>query len=302
MESEYKVTTISVEKEIPEDIKRAGRRFFYDFTLNIKVAYELGLDKLGFDHDDLIILQAIGKMMASDSFAKTEIPGMNGKWIWIAHQKLLDECPFLRIKKDMLKKRLADMEKHGLIRRHLKDYTMPMYQPGDHFDKLVYGRGRESITGGVGNSLPGGRESITDNDSYSYDLNSNDKSKSDLGKSSSPNAYLGEDKTNQDILLAENAVSSWNGLSQYGIGKVTKITTKRRLGVLKRLTEGMDMDSLTAIIASSDFLKGKNERGWKIDFDWLIANDTNWVKVMEGKYDNRAPVKKKSFNPERYAY
>ena len=38
------------------------------------------------------------------------------------------------------------------------------------------------------------------------------------------------------------------------------------------------------IIAKTPFLKGVNKRGWKVDFDWLIANDTNYVKVLEGKY------------------
>ena len=38
---------------------------------------------------------------------------------------------------------------------------------------------------------------------------------------------------------------------------------------------------------ASDFCKGKNERGWKVDFDWLIKNDSNMLKVLEGKYDNR---------------
>lgn len=37
----------------------------------------------------------------------------------------------------------------------------------------------------------------------------------------------------------------------------------------------------------SDFCTGKNERGWKADFDWLIKNDNNMVKVLEGKYDNK---------------
>ena len=37
----------------------------------------------------------------------------------------------------------------------------------------------------------------------------------------------------------------------------------------------------------SDFCKGKNERGWQADFDWLIKNDNNMVKVLEGKYDNK---------------
>ena len=34
------------------------------------------------------------------------------------------------------------------------------------------------------------------------------------------------------------------------------------------------------------FLQGKNTRGWKADFGWLIENDTNIYKILEGKYDS----------------
>lgn len=40
-------------------------------------------------------------------------------------------------------------------------------------------------------------------------------------------------------------------------------------------------------VAASDFCKGRNKRGWRADFDWLIKNDHNMVKVLEGKYDNK---------------
>jgi len=36
---------------------------------------------------------------------------------------------------------------------------------------------------------------------------------------------------------------------------------------------------------------GENDRQWVADFDWIIKNDTNWVKVMEGKYDNKGKSK-----------
>lgn len=41
--------------------------------------------------------------------------------------------------------------------------------------------------------------------------------------------------------------------------------------------------------AHTPFLWGKNGRGWRCDFGWLVANDLNWRKVMEGKYDGSAP-------------
>ena len=38
-------------------------------------------------------------------------------------------------------------------------------------------------------------------------------------------------------------------------------------------------------IVASPFLQGGNDRGWRADFDWIISNDSNAVKVLEGKYD-----------------
>ena len=42
---------------------------------------------------------------------------------------------------------------------------------------------------------------------------------------------------------------------------------------------------------SSDFLKGKNDRNWSADFDWIMA-DRNFAKILDGKYDNRKQNKK----------
>lgn len=39
-------------------------------------------------------------------------------------------------------------------------------------------------------------------------------------------------------------------------------------------------------VAASGFCQGQNDRGWRADFDWLIRNDHNMIKVLEGKYDN----------------
>ena len=37
--------------------------------------------------------------------------------------------------------------------------------------------------------------------------------------------------------------------------------------------------------AQLEFCRGGAEgTGWKASFDWLIANDTNYLKVLEGKY------------------
>ena len=78
--------------------------------------------------------------------------------------------------------------------------------------------------------------------------------------------------------------------------KVRMITDARRAKIKTRLSEFGDdpMATLRTIfekIQASDFCKGDNDRHWQADFDWVFENDTNWVKVVEGKYDNLQPPK-----------
>ena len=40
-------------------------------------------------------------------------------------------------------------------------------------------------------------------------------------------------------------------------------------------------------LEGSEFCKGNNDHGWKASFDWLIKNDGNMIKVLEGKYDDK---------------
>jgi hypothetical protein len=40
--------------------------------------------------------------------------------------------------------------------------------------------------------------------------------------------------------------------------------------------------------AATPFLCGEGPAGWRANFDWLVANDTNYLKVLEGRYDSGA--------------
>ncbi len=40
-------------------------------------------------------------------------------------------------------------------------------------------------------------------------------------------------------------------------------------------------------VEASDFCRGVNDRNWRADIDWLIKNDHNMTKVLEGRYDNK---------------
>lgn len=74
--------------------------------------------------------------------------------------------------------------------------------------------------------------------------------------------------------------------------KVTAVSPGRLKKILARLHFKPDREWWVKIfekMAASDFCHGKNDRGWIADFDWIIANDENSLKVESGKYDNRKP-------------
>lgn len=53
-------------------------------------------------------------------------------------------------------------------------------------------------------------------------------------------------------------------------------------------------------INDSDFCQNKapNSNGWKATFDWILQKES-YLKVMEGKYDNRSKTNQKRFDSER---
>jgi hypothetical protein len=96
-----------------------------------------------------------------------------------------------------------------------------------------------------------------------------------------------EENRNKDVDIV---IKKWNSLEPLGLQKVIKVSarSKRDIGLQARLAEhGLD-NVIKAIdnIKTSKFLQGKtkNNKGWKISFDWLICYDGNFVKVLEGRY------------------
>ena len=73
---------------------------------------------------------------------------------------------------------------------------------------------------------------------------------------------------------------------KYDLSTIIKLSDKRKAKLKARLDELGEGKIIEAIdkIKESSFLRGENDRKWKIDFDWLIANDTNILKVLEDKY------------------
>ena len=105
---------------------------------------------------------------------------------------------------------------------------------------------------------------------------------------------VGEGKVGQGSTLKkiEKIVDRWN---EFVDGKpldpVSRMTDKRRKAIRTRLGQsGFDFDAVLKVIPDCPFLLGSTD--WKINFDWIFKNDSNWVKVVEGQYKNNGSGRK----------
>jgi len=86
----------------------------------------------------------------------------------------------------------------------------------------------------------------------------------------------------------------WNNLMP---NKIMSLSSKRRTKLISRIKNDNNYNKrfieCLKKIKESDFLSGKNG-GWKATFDWLIDNDTNYIKVLEDTYANAGQAPQKS--------
>jgi hypothetical protein len=79
----------------------------------------------------------------------------------------------------------------------------------------------------------------------------------------------------------------WN--SKCSLPTIQSMTPERKKQLDTRMREKLFADNWRVIIdklSASPFCTGDNGSGWEATVDWLLKNATNYVKVLEGKYDS----------------
>ena len=74
--------------------------------------------------------------------------------------------------------------------------------------------------------------------------------------------------------------------------RLTTLSDKRKQTIKARLNS-YSFEQIKEVFEkaeASDFLKGKNNRDWQANFDWLMK-DGNFAKVLDGNYDNKQATK-----------
>lgn len=111
---------------------------------------------------------------------------------------------------------------------------------------------------------------------YREDKNSIDKISRDKGNSDSDESV----SCQQIVDLYHSVCKSYSS--------VRSLSDARKKAIKARLNTYSVEDFKTVFenAEASSFLKGKNDRNWTANFDWLIA-DKNFVKVLEGNYADK---------------
>lgn len=106
----------------------------------------------------------------------------------------------------------------------------------------------------------------------------------------------------------QSIIDAWNQLEPYGIKMIYRINpgSKRCTSLIVLLEQFGEEKVIQAVdkVKQSDFLQGKTDTRFSLNFDWFI-NPNNFVKVLEGKYDERhdkKPATKNNNNFERRHY
>lgn len=89
----------------------------------------------------------------------------------------------------------------------------------------------------------------------------------------------------------EEFLATWNE-NRGELPEAQKLTATRKKKLSLRIREGLTRETFAQAVklaAITPFCTGKNDRGWRLDFDFLIENDTNLTKVLEGKYGPPKP-------------
>lgn len=69
------------------------------------------------------------------------------------------------------------------------------------------------------------------------------------------------------------------------------LTDKRKRHIKARWREEQDIDVFHEVFEkaeASSFLAGDNDRNWQADLTWIVKNNENFNKILEGKYNDKS--------------
>lgn len=135
-------------------------------------------------------------------------------------------------------------------------------------------------------------EYVNDND-VSKETDNNIPSKEGLSISENPKVDPAKRCAKIDFAAIKEYWNSKHDQSGSVMRRLTLMSDQRKGNVRSRIREyGGDVQMVYKAIdkaMASDFMNGKNGKGWVASFDWMMC-PSNFPKVLEGNYDNEQPA------------
>ena len=98
---------------------------------------------------------------------------------------------------------------------------------------------------------------------------------------------------------SENIAARNETAEKINIPKAQVLTNERKTKLTARLKDCGGIDgwkTALSILEKSSHCKGKNNRGWKANFDFMLTK-SSFVKLMEGNYDSHVPAPAAKHDP-----
>ena len=197
----------------------------------------------------------------------------------------------LRFDESVVRLALSVLEKFGMITRDGNLLTIPGWEEHQNIEGMDKIREQNRIR----KQKQRERQRNMIEQDMSQDM-SRDASRDVTQQSKNKKEDKDKEKDNKLIVSKDTicqtdvrrVIEEWNKLQEVGINPIRDIKpSSKRCQLLKgRIREyGID-EVLNAInnVRKSDFLRGENNRGWMITFDWFVKPN-NFLKTLEGNYN-----------------
>jgi len=99
-----------------------------------------------------------------------------------------------------------------------------------------------------------------------------------------------KERETEEAFRWDDIILHWNSIaSKHGFAEVKRMTESRKTHYKARCKQAGGQDEYWRIVDAEfnrlgDFAKGKNDRGWKISFDFIVESEDKFAKLSEGKY------------------
>lgn len=147
------------------------------------------------------------------------------------------------------------------------------------------------------------KESKLNNNNESIEVDSSENEFSGASDSSSEND---NDEQGKEKSSAKKEKIDFNAIVELyhkccpSFPRIIKLSNSRKTKVKSRLAEMKNdwslLESVFNAMEKSKFLRGENRNGWQASFDWVFDNEKNWLKVIEGNYNDKTSGNSKNVN------